>query len=91
MALKWGREAVRSRHDAAVSVATRESQGASSHMADIANIVALSLIDIHRADALKVAEHAADNIRPLGMAKTLEQWNQVIAAIKKIQGAAGGL
>jgi hypothetical protein len=60
-------------------------------MADIANILALSLIAIHRADALKVAEQAADNVRPFGMATTLDQWNQVIAAIKKIQKSACGL
>jgi hypothetical protein len=43
------------------------------------------LITIHGADALKVAERAAENVRQLGMVKVLDEWNLVIAAIKKIQ------
>jgi hypothetical protein len=54
-------------------------------MVDHINHLAQSLITIHGADALKVAEHAAANVRGLGMAKALAQRNLVIAAIKKIQ------
>jgi hypothetical protein len=54
-------------------------------MVDQINHLVQSLITIHGADALKVAEHAAANVRKLGMVKALDEWNLVIAAIKKIQ------
>jgi hypothetical protein len=54
-------------------------------MVDTINHLARALVTIHGADALKVAEHAAANVRGLGMAKALDEWNLVITAIKKIQ------
>jgi hypothetical protein len=54
-------------------------------MVDTANHLARSLITIHGADALKVAERAAENVRQLGLAKALDEWLLVIAAIKKLQ------
>jgi hypothetical protein len=54
-------------------------------MVDTINHLARALITIHGADALKVAERAAENVRQLGMVKVLDEWNLVIAAIKKIQ------
>jgi hypothetical protein len=43
------------------------------------------LIAIHGAEALAVAERAANNVRKLEMKQALDKWKLVIAAIKKIQ------
>jgi hypothetical protein len=49
---------------------------------------ARSLINIHGADALEIAEHTADGLRRLGRTKRLDEWIQVIAEIKRIQSAS---
>ena len=54
-------------------------------MVDHINHLAQSLITIHGAEALAVAERAANNVRKLEMKKALGEWNLVIAEIKKLQ------
>jgi hypothetical protein len=46
---------------------------------------ARSLIAIHGADALEIAERAADNLQRLGKTQRLDELIQVIAEIKRIQ------
>jgi hypothetical protein len=50
--------------------------------------IARSLIALHGADALKVAEQTAENARKPGAAENLEMWLAVIAEIKGIQKPA---
>jgi hypothetical protein len=57
-------------------------------MVDTTNHLARSLIAIHGADALAIAEHTADGLRRLGRTKRLDEWIQVIAEIKRIQSAS---
>jgi hypothetical protein len=45
---------------------------------------ARSLIAIHGADALEIAERAADNLQRLGKTQRLDEWIQVIAEIQQI-------
>jgi hypothetical protein len=52
---------------------------------DVTNHLARSLIEHHGIGALALAERAAENVRQLGMARQLTEWNRVIAAIKKMQ------
>jgi hypothetical protein len=54
-------------------------------MVDTINHLAQALIAIHGAEALAVAERAANNVRKLEMKQALDKWKLVIAAIKKIQ------
>jgi len=56
-------------------------------LVDTTNHLARSLITIHGARALEVAEQAANNVRKLGLTKPLDEWLLVIAAIQKIQAA----
>jgi hypothetical protein len=50
--------------------------------------IARSLIALHGADALKVAEQSAAEARKLGTAENLEAWLAVVAEIKRIQTPA---
>jgi hypothetical protein len=50
--------------------------------------IARSLIALHGADALKVAEQSAAEARKLGTAEKLEAWLAIVAEIKRIQTPA---
>jgi hypothetical protein len=50
--------------------------------------IARSLIALHGADALRVAEQAAENARKPDAAESLEMWSAVIAEIKRMQTPA---
>jgi hypothetical protein len=54
---------------------------------DIANHLAVALVAIHGAEAIPVAERAAENIRKLGMTEKQKEWLRVVDAIKRIQRA----
>jgi hypothetical protein len=47
--------------------------------------IAQSLIVLHGADALKVAELRAENARKSGTTENLKMWLSVVAEIKRIQ------
>jgi hypothetical protein len=47
--------------------------------------IARSLIVLHGADALRVAEQTAENARKPGAAESLEIWLAVVAEIKRIK------
>jgi hypothetical protein len=47
--------------------------------------IARSLIVLHGADALRVAEQTAEDARRLGPAESPEVWLAVIAEIRRIQ------
>jgi hypothetical protein len=57
-------------------------------MVDDAKQLARSLITIHGADALAVAEHAAHNVLHLKTEAEVKEWARVIDAIKAIQNSA---
>jgi hypothetical protein len=46
--------------------------------------IARSLIALHGADALKVAEQMAENARKPGAAQSLEMWLAVVAEIEGV-------
>jgi hypothetical protein len=52
---------------------------------DTTNDLARSLITAHGADAMRIAERAADNVRAIGLAKPLDEWKRAIAELKRIQ------
>jgi hypothetical protein len=52
--------------------------------------LARALIAIHGEYALNVAQRAANNVRQLGLVKALEDWNRVVAEIKRIQQTDSG-
>jgi hypothetical protein len=54
-------------------------------MEDDPERLARSLVAIHGAYALSVAQRAVDNVRQLGRLKALDYWNRVVAEIKRIQ------
>jgi hypothetical protein len=55
-------------------------------MPDVTNALARSLIAIHGTAALEIAERAAENVKQLQLAQAkLDEWNRVIAAIRKFQ------
>jgi hypothetical protein len=49
---------------------------------------ARTLIAIHGAYALSVAQRAVDNVRQLGRLKALDHWTRVVAEIKRLQKPA---
>jgi hypothetical protein len=54
-------------------------------MEDDPERLARSLVAIHGAYALSVAQRAVDNVRQLGRLKALDHWTRVVAEIKRIQ------
>jgi len=47
--------------------------------------LARSIVSIHGAYALSVAQRAMDNVRQLGRLKALDDWSRVVAEIKRNQ------
>jgi hypothetical protein len=54
-------------------------------MEDDPERLARSLVAIHGAYALSVAQRAVDNVRQLGRVRALDHWTRVVAEIKRIQ------
>jgi hypothetical protein len=57
-------------------------------MEDDPEHLARSIIAIHGAYALSVAQRAVDNVRQLGRVQAVDHWTRVVAEIRRIQKPA---